>query len=330
MAYNDYIQRGSGPTYSATPGTHPLIPEDVQKEIVKGITHKSAVLSLFKTRRLSRAQQRVPVLDTKPVANFTQAETALKQTTAMMWRNVFLEVAEIACIVPIPEQLLDDVDYDLWEEVQPEIEEAFAVTLDEAILFGRGKPAVWPTAIGPAAIAAGNTVTQGAGIDVAADLNSAMMAVEADGYDPNGWAIQTVLKGQLRGLRDTANNFIYQPNMPGLQNTAFRGQIFNENAFVLAHGVFEAEDAAAANHVKAFVGDWKQGIIGIRQDLTMKYLDQGVIQDNTGEIIFNLPQQDMVAMRFVARYAWADPNPVNRMNTSNSTRYPWAVLRNTT
>ena len=38
MPYDSVIARGSGPTYSATPGAHPLIPEDVQREIIKGAT----------------------------------------------------------------------------------------------------------------------------------------------------------------------------------------------------------------------------------------------------------------------------------------------------
>ena len=61
MAYNDYLQRGSAPTYSETSGTHPLIPEDVQKEIVQGVVEKSAALKFMDKRRLARGVQRVPV-----------------------------------------------------------------------------------------------------------------------------------------------------------------------------------------------------------------------------------------------------------------------------
>lgn len=330
MPYDSYVPRGSAPTYDATAGGHPLIPEDVQADIVKGITQKSASMQLFKHRRMTRAQSRIPVLDTKPTAYFVTGDTGLKQTSSTLWRNVFLNAEELAVILPIPEKLLDDIDYDMWGEVRPEVEEAFAVALDAAIFFGTNKPSSWPTAIGPAAIAAGNTVTQGAGVDVAADINNVMAAAEADGYDVNGFVMQNSLKATLRGLRDSQNGFIFLPNVPGAENTAWRGTLFGEKAVTLKSGIFEAEDTASANHVKLFAGDWQQGILGIRQDIDMKMLDQAAIFDNTGALIFNLPQQDMVAARFTARFAFAVPNPINRMNATLATRYPFSVLRNTT
>ncbi len=332
MSYSNVVTRGSGPTYSATPGSHPLIPEDVSREIVKNATQKSAVLSMFRTKRMSTAQQRMPVLSTKPQAYFVTGDTGLKQTTSMAWSNKFLDAEELGVIIPIPEKLIDDVDYDIWGEIRPEIEEAIAIKLDAAVLFGYDKPASWPASIVAAAIAAGNTATQGAGIDIADDINNVMAAVERDGYDVNGFFIRNSMKAELRGLRDANNAFIFQPPAnAGLTNTTYKGTIYGEKAVSSLSGIFEEEDAGtygrAANSVKLIAGDWSQGIIGIRQDLTWKMLDQAVITDAAGNIVFNLPQQDMVAMRVVARYAFQVPNPLTRLQMTEANRYPFGVLR---
>lgn len=335
MSYNNMIVRGSGPTYSSTPGTHPLIPEDVSREIIKSIPEKSAVLEMFKRRTMSSAQQRMPVLASKPVASFVNGDTGLKATTAMTWSNKFIDAEEIATIVPIPEKLLDDTDYDIWAEIKPEIMEAIAITLDAAVLFGYNKPSSWPSAIVVAAIAAGNTVTQGTGVDVAADVNSVMAAVEADGYEVNGFFMRNSMKAQFRGLREaTTNALIFQPaaHQNGIAKSTWTGDIWGVKAVSSRAGLFEEEDAgtygrSGSNSVKLIGGDWSQGLIGVRQDVTWKMLDQAIITDADGNIVFNLPQQDMVALRCVARYGFQVPNPYNRMQSTEANRYPFGVLK---
>jgi len=69
-----------------------------------------------------------------------------------------------------------------------------------------------------------------------------------------------------------------------------------------------------------------QGVVGIRQDITYKVLDQAVIQDGTGAIIYNLAQQDMVALRVTTRLAWQVKNVINYDQQTEASRYPFAVL----
>lgn len=330
MPYNSVLTRGSGPTYSATPGVHPLIPEDVQKEIIKGATNKSAALSMFKTRTMGTAQQRIPVLSTKPNAYFLNGETALKQTTSMSWENLFLNAEEIAVIVPIPINTLADTTYKLWDEVKPEIEEAIAYRLDMAVFFGINIPSSWTSgSVVAHAIAAGNTVTVGTQSpnDIASELNAVMGAIESDGFKVDGFYMRNNVQSSLRGLRATTNEFIFLPGSPGLENTAFEGTVYGKKATASPTGTFEEYDSLTANAVKVIAGQWNSGILGIRDDVKGELFREGVIQDGTGAIQFNLLQQDMVAMRFTARYAFAIANPLNRLNPTAATRSPFAVLR---
>ena len=57
-----------------------------------------------------------------------------------------------------------------------------------------------------------------------------------------------------------------------------------------------------ADEAVAFVVDPARVRIGVRQDVTVKFLDQATI--GSGEDQINLAERDMVALRFKARYAY--------------------------
>ena len=77
-------------------------------------------------------------------------------------------------------------------------------------------------------------------------------------------------------------------------------------------------------------GDFSELVYSIRQDITFKIFDQGVIQDpSTGEIKYNLMQNDMVALRAVMRLGWEIPNPINAMVPDKTKRCPFAILTTT-
>jgi HK97 family phage major capsid protein len=334
MAYDSYIQRGDSPVYDADDGASALIPEDAATSIIQAAIEKSVVMTMAKTQRMSRKVKRLPVLSLNPTAEWLEADQSLKSTSYMAWNNIFLEAAELAIIIPISENLLADSDIDLGSQVEPKVAEAFAAKIDAAILFGTNKPTVWPAALATHAIAAGNTVTQGAGVDIAADVNNVMAAVEADGFTVDGMAMRQSLRASFRGLRSTTNEFIFKPGSPGAENTTFgtgdggrKGQIFDVPAMAVLNGSFEEHDAATANATKLIAGDWSQVIIGIRQDITVKRLTEASIYNASGELQFALAQQDMIALRFVMRLGYALANPLTRINSVTATRSPFAVLR---
>lgn len=327
MPYGNVIDRGSNAATLLAGDAGALIPEDFSREIIGGVEEKSAALLLFKHRDMGVAQTRLPVLNTLPTAYFVNGDTGLKQTTDMSWTNVYLNAEEIAAIVPIPEKLLDDVTYDLWAEIKPKMEEAVAVALDDAIFFGTNKPSNWPSAIVTAAASAGNTVVSGtSAIDFVDDINNVMAAVEADGYMPNGFFGRMQLRAKLRGARDAQKQFLFENSTTGIKDTPIRiGTLFDEQ-IIFSRGGF-TNFATGASLYSLITGDWDQGIIGIRQDISYKMLDQAVLTDANGAIVFNLPQQDMVAMRVVARFGFAVPNPTNRLQTTTANRYPFGVLQ---
>ena len=293
-----------------------LIPEATSKEIIQGVTEQSKVLQLFrKLPNMPSSRTRMPVLSSMPTAYFVTGDTGLKQSTKISWANKYLDAEEIACIVPIPEAVLDDADYDIWGEVKPRIMEAFGNVIDGAVLFGVNKPAAWPTDIVAGATAAGIKVTEGDGVDLVEDCNLLMSAVEDCGFDVTGFVGDIIMKGKFRGLRDANGGMIFVPSVTaGTPNTLF-GQTIQYNKL----GYWDNTKA------KLIAGDFSQAVYSMRQDITYKVLDQAVIQDEAGAIIYNLAQQDMVALRCVMRLAWQLPNPINARKEVEATRYPFAV-----
>ena len=119
----------------------------------------------------------------------------MKQTTEAAWQGVVLTAEEIACLIPVPIAVLDDSAIDFWAELRPALAEAVGRVLDLAVFLGTDKPASWPTAIIPAAVAAGNTTSGGATQaqgGVAQDLNALLALVEKDGFDPSALALAGV------------------------------------------------------------------------------------------------------------------------------------------
>lgn len=301
-------------------GADSLIPQEEANTIIQGATETSAVLRLG--RRLpdmNNRTRRLPVLTALPSAYFVTGDTGLKQTTNAAWQNKFLNAEEIAVIVPIPEAVLDDSDYDIFGQVKPLIVEAIGRTIDRAVIHGENRPADWPEGLVPQTVTAGNTVTLGTGTDLYDDImgvNGVIARVEEDGFMVNGHVAAMSMRGRLRGLRDANGQPIFTATMQENRRYALDGDPME---FPLNDGM----DPARALMVS---GDFSNLVYAIRQDITWKLLDQAVIQNPDGSILYNLAQQDMVALRCVIRLAWQIPNPLNRVN-GTGTRFPFAALR---
>lgn len=318
MAYNDLTSRSDASA---------LIPEDVAAEIMQNATEQSVALRRFRNVTMSRKQQRMPVLSALPIAYFVNGDTGLKQTTKMAWENKYLNVEPIAVILPVPEDVVRDEDFDMWGEIRPRLEEAIARALDAAIFFGSNKPASWPDDIVTAAVAAGNhyemgaagvpTTDQGEG-GLYGDMSELFRQVEESGYDVDGVLARTSMRYRIRGARDTTG----QP----LQDSQ-TGNVFGAGLEYGLRGQWPNAAGADTYGVHAIAGDFTQGIIGVRQDLEYKMLDQAVITDNLGAIQLNLPQQDSVALRVHARFAFQVSNPINFEQPDADARFPFAVYR---
>ena len=286
-----------------------LIDEQVVSEIFEGAQKESKTLSLFRRLpNMTSDKTKLRVSDALPVAYFVDENTnnGRKNITKSAWKNVFLTAEELAVIIPIKENLLNDASVDLWAEIKPQLVTAIAQKIDEAVFLGTGAPTSWGAGIIPQIIAKGKSVTETG--HLYSDINDTMTAVEESGYNVTALLGGVGLKGKFRMMTDTTGQPLATTEIGSLRRE------------YLDNGAWDKSVATL------IAGDFSQAVYAIRQDVTYKVLTEAIIQDpSTGEIMYNLAQEDMVALRVTFRMGYAIPNPVNVLDGTEN-RYPFAVL----
>ena len=304
-------------------GAESLIPVQESNEIIQGVITQSAVLQ--RGRRLpnmTSRQYKMPVLDMLPIAYFVNGDTGQKKTTKMAWDKKFITAEEIAVIVPVPEAVLDDSEYDIWAEVKPRIIEAFGKVIDAAILFGVDKPASWRDDVVATATTAKSVVNLGADdnlYDKIMGVDGVIAKVENCGYFVNGHMADISMRAKLRELKDTTGNPLFKSDMQSGTNYSLDGSSMN----------FPNNGSFDKNKALMISGDFSQLVYAIRQDITFKLFTEGVVQNPDGTIAYNLMQNDMVALRAVMRLGWEIPNPINSVEKDKTKRCPFSILKST-
>jgi hypothetical protein len=166
----------------------------------------------------------------------------------------------------------------------------------------------------PGAVASGNTNVADSTPEqggMANDIAETFDDVEDDGNDVTGIVATRAVRGSLRKARGTDGQKLVDVQ----SGAGLDAPITYVTNGVLPDGTL------------AIVGDYGLAVLGLHQDMTYKLLDQSVITDDAGKIIYNLPQQDMVALRVTFRAAFAVANPVTRPVAGAGTPYPFGVLQ---
>lgn len=311
-----------------------VIPVEYSREIIAGILGASKALELG--RRLPDMKgntYKLNVLSSLPVANWvskTQTqpneegkEINRKSLTQLAWEGKDVVAEEIACIVPIAINTLSDVEnfgVEIVPTITNEVVGAFQKVIDETILFGVNNPFTGLTGVVPATVSAGASVSwNGNGATFYDAVSDAMSLVEASGYVPNAILGAPSLRGAFRKMRTTDGQQI------------LGGEIVDDLA---RH--YDLTGGFVTSTAFAIVGDFTQLVYSMREEMRMSVLEEATLVDpNTGTTLYNLAQQDMIALRFVMRLGYQIPNPINRVGSASETAgdvtsaFPFAVITKT-
>lgn len=315
------------------------LPVEYGREIIRGLLGRSKALELG--RRLPNMRGKTYKLNVNanlPVAGWVKnsqttpnaegTEINRKPISTYAFEGVDLVAEELSVIVPISENTLADVEdfgIELAQELQEQVVGAFQEAIDATVFHGTNSPWTNFSGLVNGAETAEATVAWDGqpGKSFYDAINEAMTLVETSGYLPNAILGGPSLNSAFRGaITDLGVNVTEQ------------GEIGRLARHIDLTGGFDSEDAFA------IVGDFRYLVYSFREEMTMKLLTESVLQDpNSGAILYNLAQQDMVALRFVMRLAFALPNPVNRVSgvlssdgkyiTKGAKAYPFAVITKT-
>lgn len=304
MAYNNYSSR------SEMDG---VLPQPIFDQVFGALKNESLVMRAFKTVPMAAGTQRIAVADAMPIAYF-QGETDFGQATEVAWANKSIIAETLTCFVPINRSTLEDSQFDIWQAVLPEVVSTMARTIDDAILFGNGKPSTWPSDLKTLASAASSTVTIGstaANGGLSEDFNLADEKLYNSGYGGTHIFGGRSLVAKLRRNRETTGARLGEFAIDANQNWSWNGLpiLFGTNALF----------STASGGVAAMILDANQNIFGLRRDIEVKVLDQAVITGADNKVYYNAATQDGVVLKVTMRCGFQVANAVSLDNQLGGT-----------
>jgi len=267
-----------------------LIQEAYADVLLDGAREASTALSAFPTVNMGTKLTHLPVLATLPEAGWVSESATesggVKPTSQVTWQDRTLVAEEIAVILPIHENVIDDATTAVLTELASLGGQAIGKKLDQAVFFGTDKPASWVSEdLLTAAVSASQDVTVVDGDanenDIVGAVNQVSELIAVNGWAPDTMVASLAMRYKVANLRD-ANG------LPIFRDESFNGfrTFFNRN------GAWAPESAVA------IVADSSRIRIGVRQDIQVKLLDQATVSG------INLAERDMVAIRLKARFAY--------------------------
>lgn len=265
-----------------------FVPVEQATEIIKMVTRGSSILRMSKVDEMKSDKKKFHVLTDGPGAYWV-GEGERIQTSGATWIHPEIEAKKLAVIIPVTKEKLEDSTISVFEELKPEIAEAFYNAIDAACLFGINSP--FKTNIMKAVTNKKMIVVDNSNIDIA--VSDAMALIEENGYDPSGFIGRVGVKNMLRKLRD-ANG------APAYVNGTNGGELYGQAIEFVRNGAWDNTKA------DLIAGEFKYSLVGIRAGIKYEILTEATLQgtlDSDGKPL-SLAEQDMIAIKATMRLGY--------------------------
>lgn len=265
-----------------------FVPVEQATEIIKMVTRGSSILRMSKVDEMKSDKKKFHVLTDGPGAYWV-GEGERIQTSGATWIHPEIEAKKLAVIIPVTKEKLEDSTISVFEELKPEIAEAFYKAIDAACLFGINSP--FKTNIMKAVTDNKMIVVDNSNIDIA--VSDAMALIEENGYDPSGFIGRVGVKNMLRKLRD-ANG------APAYVNGTNGGELYGQAIEFVRNGAWDNTKA------DLIAGEFKYSLVGIRAGIKYEILTEATLQGTLGNDgkPLSLAEQDMIAIKATMRLGY--------------------------
>lgn len=264
-----------------------FVPVEQAKDIMKAIARGSSILRLSTVKPMTSDTKKFPVMTEGPGAYWV-GEGERIQTTKAGWIYPEMKAKKLAVIIPVTKEKLKDSTINVFEELKPEIAEAFYKAIDAACLFGTNSP--FAKNIFNSAVKAQNFIVDGNSKSLDLDVSDVMALIEDDGFNVNGFVANNGIKNRLRKLRDANGNQLF---VNGVDTKEF----YNEPIEFSRNGAWDKTKA------EIMAADWSKSLVGIRDGLEYEILKEATLQgtvDTDGKPI-SLAEQDMIGIKATMR-----------------------------
>lgn len=245
--------------------------------------------------------QKVPVVTTKPVANWV-GEGGKKPATSMGMDLLFIEPKKLAAIAVLSAEVVRANPGNINGQLRPYLAEAFATAFDLAVGYDVGgdgtgtSPFENPLNATTKSVELGTTTQANGGIH--GDLVAGMKLLVDDGKRLTGFGLDDTLEPTLWGAVDSTGRPLYTelPTDDVSQAIARPGRLLNRPSF-MGEGVGNGT-------TKAFAGNFQKAAWGVVGGISYRVSTEATVTINGA--LTSLWENNLVAVLAEAEYGYVN------------------------
>lgn len=291
-------------TTDATAGY--LVDTELAGEIERLATEYGVARREMRLVQMSKHSMRIPISLTD-ISVFWTAEGAAKTSTQPSFREATLNLAKIAAIIPMTDEFIEDVEFDIFGYVAETAAEKIAEKEDLAFFLGDGTSGSGGFTGLLASANVGEVVLSGttfASMD-ADDLLDMVDATPQGGLVNGKYYMHRTIRSIVRKLKDNEGAYIYQAPSQSGPATIWGYPVVEVEAFPAA------SDTAVDTSFVLFGNLRKAAWVGVKSSgMTMAVSNEATIRNVADDADLNLFEQDMTALRIVERIGFVEVLPL--------------------